>query len=127
MEVTMRRVLCATLCALAMATAAYAKGKTFVYEAPRDAVFSAVMAIVAEEWTLESVDKDTGMVSFRAGTQDGSALVISLAENKTQVTVNAKAARAGLSIGFGADAKKIQNKLIARLSDKLGVKGVETK
>src|SRR3990172_1022568 len=118
-EVTMRRVLCVTICTLAMATGAYAKGKTFVYESPRDAVFSAVLAIVAEEWTLESADKETGMVSFRSGTQDGSALVTSLAENKTQVTVNAKAARAGLSIGFGADAKKIQNKLITRLGDKL--------
>jgi len=123
----MRRVLCLTLVATAMATAVYAKGKTFVYESPRDAVYAAVLAIVAEEWTLESADKETGMVSFRAGTQDGSVLVTSLAEAKTQVTVNAKAARAGLSIGLGVDAKKIQNKLIARLGDKLGVKGVEVK
>jgi len=123
----MRRAAYAAILTIASATPIYAKGKTFVYESPRDSVFTAVMAIVAEEWTLENADKETGMVSFRAGTQDGSALVIELAESKTQVTVNAKAARAGISIGLGVDARKIQSKLIARLSDKLGVKGVEMK
>ncbi len=70
-----RALLLCLLCALVMSTAAYAKGKTFVYEPPRDTVLSAVLAIVAQEWTLESADKETGLVSFRAGTQDGSVLV----------------------------------------------------
>ena len=123
----MIRVVYVALLLVAMTTAVQAKGRTFVYESPRDAVFAAVMAVVAEEWTLARVDQDTGVVSFRAGTQDGSALVVALAAGKTQVTVNANAARAGISWGAGIDAKKVQSKLIDRLNKKLGVKGVEVK
>lgn len=124
----MRKVSCGVFLLLTLLTVSVAaKGKTFTYESPGDKVFAAVLSIVAEEWTLESTNKETGAVSFRAGTQDGSVLVVELAEGKTQITVNAKAARPGISWGAGIDAKRIQNKLIERLNKKLGVKGVEVK
>jgi hypothetical protein len=108
--------------AFLLAVPSLAKGKTETLAAPFDDVWKATLAVVAEEFTLGSVSHDDGVISFRSGTQDASVLIARASDDSTTLTVNAKAARAGLSIGLGVDAKKVQNKLLKGVRAKLGLK-----
>lgn len=108
--------------AVLLAVPVLAKGKTETLAAPFDDVWTAALAVVAEEFTLESVNRDEGVISFRSGTQDASVLLVRASDTSTALTVNSKAARAGLSIGLGIDSKKVQNKLLKGVRSKLGLK-----
>jgi hypothetical protein len=124
-RVKMKDLVVAMVAVLIAADLALAKGKSETFDAPFEHVWKATLSVVAEEFTLESVSREDGVVSFRSGTQDASALVIEVSEGVTTVTVNAKAARAGLSIGLGIDGKKVKNKLLNGIKEKLRLRQLQ--
>jgi len=122
----MKKLLAAVALSVVAASAhAAGKGTTTTIEKPFDEVWTGSLAVVAEEFTLNGAQKESGVISFRSGTQDGSILVVKVDDASTNVTVNAKAARAGLSIGMGVDAKKIKAKFVKKLREKLGLPPVK--
>jgi hypothetical protein len=107
----------AFLAVLITASPAFSKSKSETFDAPFADVWKAALAVVAEEFTLGSVSREDGMISFQSGTLDASALVVQVSESVTSVTVNTMVARAGFS-GIGPGSK-IKNKLLAGLAEKL--------
>lgn len=115
------KALRAVAAVLLLAAPVSAKGTTDTLAKPFDDVWKATLAVVAEEFTLSDSNREDGMISFRSGTQDCSALVVRVDDANTSITVNSKTARSGLSIGMGKDGNKVKGKLLKKVREKLGL------
>jgi len=96
-----------------------AKGRSQTFNAPRERVWTVALAFIAQNYTLNNANQVEGTISFRGGTQEASLLIVGTSDIETLVTVNSKAAHAGLSWGMGIDSNKLQKKVLKGITDGL--------
>jgi len=110
---------------LNLATTVVAEGKKLVLSAPPDKVFEVLKEVIAGEYRIEGIQKESLTVSFRTGMswrttqgQDGSCVVLPQKEGAASMVVCNTEKRGSQMVAWG-EGGAIQKKVLQLLTKEL--------
>ena len=108
-----------------LGSALLAEGKKVVLSAPPDAVFEVLKEVIAGEYRIEGIEKESMTVSFRTGMswrttkgQDGSCVVLPQKEDTASMVVCNTEKRGSQLVAWG-EGGAIQGKVLKLLTKEL--------